>query len=158
MFRDVILSIERRDLEQFYSLVKSVSINGKDEYGDSILHSAIATGLDEAAIYFINNNGDLNIQDNEGNTALHYCAEYNNLIIAKLLADKGARFDISNRHENEPLWAAVFSSTPSDQGMLDLFLQYTNRVNTVNKYGKTPLDFAIAKGDYTVIKALESKR
>ena len=157
MINDVVLSIDRKNLEQFYSLVKSVNINDKDEFGYSILHSAIAADLDEAAIYFIYNNGNLNIQDNEGNTGLHYCAEYNNLIIAKLLADKGARFDMSNGHNNEPLWTAVYTSRPTEQAMLDLFLQYTDRVSTVNKYGKTPLDFAKIKGDESVIKALESQ-
>ncbi len=157
MIDDVLFSIEKNNYGLFLSLVKDSNINDKDEFGYSILHIAISTGMNEAAMYYMNNGGDLNSQDANGNTGLHYCAEYNNSIIAKTLANKGARFDIANNSGNEPLWTAVYVSTETEQAILRLFLEYTDRINVKNKYGKSPLDFAKTKGDDSIIKALMSK-
>ena len=41
-------------------------------------------------------NADLNVQDNKGNTALHYSIAFNNLAVMKLLVEKGASFEIKN--------------------------------------------------------------
>ena len=158
MIDDIIFSLRKKDIKAFLSMVKISDIDEKDEFGYGIIHIAIAYDMDCAVKYCIENNADLNIQDAAGLTGLHYCAEYNNLVLAKLLADNGALFDIANNSGSEPLWTAVYTSRPTEQAMLDLFLQYTGRVNTVNKYGKTPLDFAKLKGDESVIKALESKQ
>ena len=109
MIREVLDSITYKRLSEFYSLVMGGSINEKDEFGYGILHSAISSEFDEAAIYYIEHGGDVNAQDNNGATALHYCAAYKNKIIAKRLTEVGASFEIADRHGNEPLCIEVSS-------------------------------------------------
>ena len=156
MIREVLDSITYKRLSEFYSLVMGGSINEKDEFGYGILHSAISSEFDEAAIYYIEHGGDVNAQDNNGATALHYCAAYKNKIIAKRLAEVGASFEIADRHGNEPLWTALNACTSTDISIFELYLNYTDRINIKNNYELSPLDLAQNMNDQELINLMKN--
>ena len=156
MIEDILSSIKHKKIDEFYELVLKCDVNTKDNFGYTILHIAISSGVDEAAIYYVENGGDVNAQDADGVTGLHYCAAYKNSNIAKLLADSGASFEIADKHGNEPLWTAMKACTRTDYSMLELYLIYTNRINIKNNYGISPLDSVMGMKVESLIKLIKS--
>src|SRR5438128_4355935 len=73
----------------------------------SLLHVALAEGLDTIAIALIERGIDVNSQEEDGSTALHYAVTYHKGNLAERLVEAGARLDIADKHGNQPLWYAV---------------------------------------------------
>ena len=79
------------------------------------LHSAIATGNNEAVIFILNHSFFLRDQiDTNGNTALHIACAFGYLQIVKELVEKGAEVNVENYRKETPfLIACSLGSSPS---------------------------------------------
>lgn len=74
--------------------------NSKDPNGYTPIHAAVSYGHVELIQYLIDQGGNVNIQDNEGDTPLHHVEE---LAIAKLLVeDYKADYKIKNNDDLTP--------------------------------------------------------
>lgn len=94
---------------------------------------------------------DVNVQDDEGNTALHYAVRWELDKIARfLLIECNADADIENDEEETPFDLAVYVE---NSDMVHLFLE--NRKINVNKAGfcgTTPLQRAVESNDIELVK------
>jgi ankyrin repeat protein len=61
----------------------------------------------DLAKIIIDNGADLNTQDRNGNTALHYCVYYRNYKLMELLVKEGANINIQDNNGNTPLQLSV---------------------------------------------------
>lgn len=80
-----------------------ININDKDYSGFTPLIQAVYSGSEESVNYLISlSNINLNEQDNNGETALHFCILFNRVKIAKKLLQKDARSDIKDNLNLSP--------------------------------------------------------
>ena len=94
---------------------------------------------------------DVNMKDNDGNTALMsaVCREDYNTV--KLLLDNGADVNMENKYGRTALMYAVDIEY---YNTVKLLLDNGADVNMQNKYGGTALDYAIYREDYNTVKLL----
>lgn len=84
----------RLDIVEKLILLGENTANSRDPNGFTPIHAAASYGHINIIEYLINNGGDINIQDNDGDTPLHHCE---NLEIIKLLINKyNADYKIKN--------------------------------------------------------------
>lgn len=78
----------------------SYTANSKDPNGYTPIHAAVSYGHKELIKYLIEQGGDVNIQDNEGDTPLHHVEE---LEVAKLLVEQyKADYKVKNNDDLTP--------------------------------------------------------
>ena len=74
--------------------------------------------------------------DNNGQTALHFCASKNNIVVARKLLDSGASPRIKDKRGQLPLHrAAAVGATP----LVTLFLQKNSPLDSTDMAGYTAL-------------------
>lgn len=135
------------------SIAGVVDIDCCNEYKQNLLQEAIAACKNDIAKDLINRNIDLNHQDSNGQTPLHYCAQYLNIEIARLLLSKNADINVEDAYGNNPLWTAVFNAR-GDYRMVELFIEYNANIHHLNKAGRSSLDFAKQIDDTKLVQIL----
>ena len=95
--------------EYFNNNYRRIDINSKDEDGNTFLILSIKQGLNFITKTLLEKGVDVNIQNNEGNTALHYALSGKNFIVADLLKKFGAKEDCYNSLGYTP-WDCVGKS------------------------------------------------
>jgi len=147
-------TIRVKDLELFFKLIENSSLDEVNEYGQNFLQEAISSNNIIVIKYLLDRKININHQDNQGKTALHYCAEYFDIEASKLiLAVDGTDLSIVDKFGNNPLWTAVFNAR-GEYDLVELFKQYKADSNNKNNVGKTPLDFAKQIEDEELINIL----
>jgi len=84
------------------------------------------------------NNMDLNIQDRDGNTPLHYAVDHDAVDIVRDLLDLGAEINIANSYRETPLHSAA-SWSPVTSEIVRLLLENGADVTAEDCSGRTPL-------------------
>lgn len=114
------------------------------EFDHSLLQEAIVSKNKDISELLINFGIDVNIRNDNGSTALHYCASrgYQLYNIAQLILDNGGDLSISDKHGNQPLWTACYESKGKYLDMVKLFMDYGAEPSHENRYGKSPIDIA----------------
>lgn len=154
MKKNSIFSIVRNGLyEQYLKLITNIDVNCQNEYGQNLLQEAIVSNMDEIAIDLVKKKINVNHQDGKGLSPLHYCAQYCNIRIAKLLLKNNANVNISDSYGNNPLWTAVFNARGNYQ-MVKLFVKYGADAYNKNKASRSPIDFAKQIEDSDMVKIL----
>jgi len=96
-----------------------------------------------------------------GATALHYAASKGHLAAVKLLVEHGADLRINTKLEILPLHTACFSGTAESAAIVKLLLEHEKAVatdvNQPEKFGTTPLHYAIMGGRLDVCELLINK-
>lgn len=96
--------VERGDLPMARYLVRhGARFLDEPEDEKKLLHYAVESQNREMCEYILNFNGDVNVQDKEGNTPLHYAAERANYDLCVLLLSRGAKVDAKNKRNETPL-------------------------------------------------------
>lgn len=75
-------------------MITNIDVNCQNEYGQNLLQEAIVSNMDEIAIDLVKKKINVNHQDGKGLSPLHYCAQYCNILYAKLLQKSEMRKDI----------------------------------------------------------------
>jgi ankyrin repeat protein len=96
---------------------------------------------------------NVNQQDNDGMTPLHYAAVYSNHSLAEKIVNAGGSLKIVDKHGNGPLWTAVFNARGS-YSIVDLFLRRGADPHHKNNHGLSPLDFAKRIEDSVLMQRL----
>ena len=115
------------DLVFLKSLVDSgVSINSRDQHGQTILHAIVRDWHSDVALFLIRSNADVNAQDQHGRSPLHLAAALNNLEMVEVLLRNGANVNIETAKERQtPVhYAAKYNSLDA----LKLLIKYNGSI------------------------------
>ena len=93
----------------------------------------------EAAEDFIAVGKDVNMQDAEGRTPLHYAAAHNHTRVAKMLTDAGANTEMADDKDNTALH---YATGYGRLDVVDILLQAGANAAAQNHTGKTALELA----------------
>lgn len=108
--------------------------------------------------HLIAGGADLNLQDNKGNTALHYAMgsllRYADPEIVALLLKRGANACIFNKKKDVALHVAAKRACDTQAALLIPQLISCSDINQVNTKGETPLVKAINHGKYNTASLL----
>ena len=133
-------------------LPKLASIDCVDKYGNNLLLQAISEQQFVIAEELIKKGINLNHQNKNGKTALHYLSERPNIEIAKLMLAQGADVNIKDKHGNNALWYAV-----DNYDLVKLYLQYGANPLSENVSGRTPIYLAEFMDDKELVEILKAK-
>lgn len=142
--------------ESIISLLKNkgISINEKDNYGNTPLHIAIMSGEHNYAKSLINLGAELNIKNSIELTPLHIAAFLNEDDIAKNLLGKGADINIKGNSGYTPLHIAALMNNISIAKDL-LIMGADNKSKTNQKL--TPGEIARIQNNYFIERLVSKK-
>ena len=96
-------------IEYFNNNYRRIDINSRDDDGNTFLILSIKQGLNYITKSLLEKGVDVNIQNNEGNSALHFALSGKNFVVADLLKKYGAKEDCYNALGYTP-WDCVGKS------------------------------------------------
>jgi ankyrin repeat protein len=122
----------------------------KDSMGrTSLMYTVID---DKKEIYGLVTEGvDIDAQDNDGRTALHFAVQSYRVDAITLLLQAGARVDLKDKFGNTPLCTAVNNSQGRGE-IIRLLLKGGAEKNTKNLSGLSALDLARTIVNYDVVQ------
>ncbi|XP_060063294.1 SH3 and multiple ankyrin repeat domains protein 1-like [Ylistrum balloti] len=92
-------------------LMEKAIIGATDEQGWMEIHQACHNGLVQHLEYLLSYGADMDIQNANGNTALHVCAINNQESCARVLLFRGANKEIVNLNHQTPYQAAIIAQS-----------------------------------------------
>ncbi|PCI60694.1 MAG: hypothetical protein COB35_08405 [Gammaproteobacteria bacterium] len=154
-------SIKQGNLDNVKKLYHlGVKLNGKNLFGETPLIVAIKARQYDIAIYLltlpdpvkaIQKVLNINAQDNNGNTALHFAAIQNQFKISHLLFYNKASINIQNKKKQTPLISALIAK---NKIIAQQLINEKANFKIKDKQGKTAIDYA---KKYAISLVLPSK-
>ena len=112
---------------------------------------AVRNNWSEVANSILEMKADPNSKDEDGRTAISYCAEFGHDM--KPYIDRGAFLDLLNKKRRTPLsWAAG----EGHEAVVKLLLEKGGNTEAKGDHGRTPLWWASEKGHEAVVKLFQS--
>lgn len=144
---EITSDIEKGDNDNVKRLLNEVGVDAPDSYLRTAL--ILATFYDNFSLlsWLTDNGADVNHQDKNGYTALHFAGQEKRFDCAKVLLDKGANLELADLHGNTSLWTAVFNSR-GDTRLAKLYVQHGANLDHVNKHQRTPRQMAEKIGGF----------
>jgi len=140
-FDDVDWLIRQHDNEGVKKILSETSIEATDSYLRTTLILAALHKNVGLLRWLIENGANVNHQDRNGYSALHFAAQEKTQEAAKLLLDNGASLELADIHGNTPIWTAIFSAK-GELELVKLYVQRGANLDVLNKYQKTPRQLA----------------
>jgi len=105
------------------------------------IHRSARQGEIQYIIQHINSGTDVNeINDSNGQIALHYAAIHNHKEIIKILIDSGSNIDAKDNLYMTPLHLAALGG---HKKIVKMLINSGALINLINLHGQTPIDLAI---------------
>jgi ankyrin repeat protein len=96
----------------------------------------------------------LNLQDKDGNTALHVAVVHENYTCVALILNMNATMSIRNNAEDTALSIAI---SKGNSGIVELLINFGASVNSLHKEKRQPLHLAVLRGDESVVSLVLNK-
>ncbi len=129
--------VEKNDYKSIDMLIKTYGIDCYDSYKRTFLILATSKGNLAILNKLIEKGADLNFQDKNGYSALHFVAQNKEKEIAEVLLEKGANPNLRDLYGNPPIWTAIMNAK-GDFSIVKLLLENKADVEMKNNYGKSP--------------------
>ncbi|MFY9309466.1 MAG: ankyrin repeat domain-containing protein [Bacteroidia bacterium] len=129
--------IEKGNNTEVIQLLSEVGIDAYDGFLRTALIWATVFNNIQLLKWLIDNGANINHQDRNGYTALHFAAQEKRQECAELLIGKGADINLQDIYGNNPLFTAVFNSR-GDTRLVKLYVQNGADLDQTNKYQKSP--------------------
>ena len=131
-------------------------INELDNTGDTPLHWAAMKDKQDTINILLGYGADSKIQNDDGNTALHYASMYaSSPVIESIVNVDRTSINITNNDEMYPLHCAAFEDNVD--ALIALFEYGNCDINTKDSSNDTPLHYAAAYGNINSVMALVEK-
>jgi len=140
--------------EEAITLIEKGDINILDGEARTPLINAALKGKKMIVSWLIEHDADINHQDRNGWSALHFAVQEQNTEVAEYLLQHGASTNLQDAYGNTPLWRATFQARGS-YGMVRLLLSHKADPDLKNKASRSPMDFAVQIGDDALIQILK---
>ena len=133
------LSFEIRDgnNENVKKLLCEVGIDVLDRYHRTSLIWAAFYNNTTLLNWLIDNGANINHQDSNGYSALHFIGKEQHYETAKILINKNANLELKDCNGNTALIDAIFNSK-GNYKIVNLFIEYGANPDNVNNYQMTP--------------------
>ncbi len=142
------------DLAKLRELLPKADVNARDPggFGQTALMKAAAAGWENIVAEFIKAGADINLADDNRDTALHYSANFGQPRVMKLLLEAGANPNLQDKWKQTPLIMCAFGR---NQEGFDILMESGRAdVNLATPHGGTALHYAAGHGDLPMVKAL----
>ena len=141
--KSLFLHIMDGNLKTVKEIVGKHGIDAYDPDKRTALINASFFGNVEIARWLIENGAEINYQDKNGLTALHFAAQEKKLAIVNLLIENRADPNLKDKHGNSPLWTAIFCAR-GDFEITKALIRSGADVESENNYGKSPCDLGVS--------------
>lgn len=131
-------------VSQRYNLEES------DRDGRTPLINAAATGQHSIVRILLDAGANVNAQDKQGWSSLHFAATKHDVESGSALLMRGASCLLTDQWGNTPLSNAVYYRTPNRNQMIQLLLKYGSNPNQVNNHGVSPRSLSESSPDLPV--------
>lgn len=136
-------------------LIENGDVNVLDgESRTPLIHTAVA-GKVELLSWLIEHGADIDHQDRNGLSALHYAVQEKHIEAVRTLLTNSAAIDSKDMHGNTPLWRATFGAR-GNYDLVRLLVHHGANPHSKNKSDRSPLDFAEQIGDEHLIAVLKN--
>lgn len=132
-----------------YFKENNFEINIQDEFGKSLLHYAILGSSFDVVNELIRLGINVNLLDNNNESAFFDCARKAKIELAKILIVNGIDINQPNINLETPFHLA---SSKGDKVFLQLLLENDSNTKSKTLHGKYPVHFAILSGHIDIIK------
>ena len=149
---DIFQKATENDLE--YVKLHMTHLEMVDDKKKTLLHYAVTGSAMDVILYLLNQDINVNLVDQYGESPIFDCARKGKVQIAKHLIDKFANVNIENRQGELPIHLASFKG---DLDMIKLLIESGSFLNKQTKEDRYPVHYAIAGGRYEVIDFLIKK-
>ena len=150
------LALESGDLAAFRQMRGSHDINAPvSKTSQTPLMIAACLGWEQIAAELIQAGAKLDLVDANGDTALHYSAQFTQPRVMKLLLDAGAKTDLQDKWGQTPLIMAA--SDEYDRADFRMLMEKRADMNLATPHGGTPLHYAAGHGALAMVKALVAR-
>ena len=146
-------AVRRGDFAKVREMIPHVDINTPEAGDDhqTALMTAAQIGWEPMVVDLLKAGAKTDLVDINGDTALHYSSQFNQLRIVKLLLDAGASTDIQDKWHQTPL---IMASCHKGWEIVRLILEKKPDVNLASPHHGTPLFCAAGWGQFNIEKTL----
>ena len=127
------------DLKEIEKFLYKYGINSVDRDGRTLLMTAVTERKNEIVKLIIEAGGDVNAQDYQGLSALHFAAFCDNDTAARMLLDAGADINGKDEQGNTPMWRLVMKNGKNSK-CYNVFLEKGADVDEKNNHGVSAAD------------------
>ena len=124
------------------NLINSTEIDVPDGENCTPLIWASFHNRPELLQWMIERRADVNHQDRNGYSALHYVAQERLSNICEILLNAGAETELRDAYGNTPLWTASFNAR-GELSVVELLVKHGASFDNVNNAGKSIREMAI---------------
>ena len=149
---DIFSIVRRGTFNDYFEVIEDYDINVID-CKQNLLQEAIAHSQPDIANDLIRRGIDLNHKDGNDATALHYCAEYQDISMASVLLQHNADINAEDKFGNQPLWYAVFEARGKYE-LVELLMENGANSEHKNRANRSPLNFAKQIEDAELVRIL----
>ncbi|NQY04732.1 MAG: ankyrin repeat domain-containing protein [Flavobacteriaceae bacterium] len=129
--------IKKNDSKSVKMLTDTHGIDCYDSYKRTFLILAASEGNENIMNFLIKKGADINFQDKNGYSALHFAALNNKNRIAEILLKNGANPNLKDLYGNSPIWTAIMN-VKEDFSIVKLLLENNADIETKNNHRKSP--------------------
>jgi len=133
----------------------SININLQNNDGDTIVHECLKNKKYKEAIWFINQNIDVTVENNEGITLARLAVAQGEINVLKALIDTN-KIDVDklDKHKRSLLQDSIINGY---RDITNLLMKFTKNINSVDKNNRNAVFDAISYGDNnTTYKIIEN--